>query len=69
MPDHTRTARGVVAALAAVAALVLAGNAGPAESAERPPGGGTGRMTDIGRSLASADRPDGSVPTPPSAPR
>ncbi|WP_077796285.1 hypothetical protein [Streptomyces sp. JHA26] len=68
MSDRTRTAeryaRGLVAAAVAVAALVLAGNAGPAPSAEDPPEGGSVRVEEVGGHLASDVRLDGSTPTP-----
>ncbi|GJF21356.1 hypothetical protein SHO565_19200 [Streptomyces sp. HO565] len=84
MPDPTRTAlgvpprpfrhwgryaRGVAAALAAVATLVLAANAGPAQSAERPPGGGTGRVGEVSDSLASTVRLDEDAWAPRPGPR
>ncbi|MET7270586.1 MULTISPECIES: hypothetical protein [Streptomyces] len=73
MHDRTRIAeryaRGVAAAVAAVAALVLAANAGPAQSAERPPGGGAGRVGEVSGSLASAVRHAGDTWAPRPAPR
>ncbi|MGV9288052.1 hypothetical protein [Streptomyces sp. NPDC003719] len=61
MPDRTRTAeryaRGVAAAVAAVAALVLAANASPAQSAED-------RVGEVTGSLAPDARPGEHAPAP-----
>ncbi|MFD8270777.1 hypothetical protein [Streptomyces flaveolus] len=52
-----------------MATLVLAANAGPAQSAERPPGGGTGRVGDVSDSLASTVRLDEDTWAPRPGPR
>ncbi|MGW0812487.1 hypothetical protein ACWD00_04360 [Streptomyces viridiviolaceus] len=71
MPDRTRSAerytRGLAAGVAAVAALVLAANMGPARAAEERPTGGGGRQQVVG---GPRDRcaPDASAPPAPAAP-
>ncbi|MCG8965971.1 MULTISPECIES: hypothetical protein [Streptomyces] len=52
-----------------MATLVLAANAGPAQSAERLPGGGTGRVGEVGDSLASTVRLDKDTWAPRPGPR
>ncbi|MFF8883457.1 hypothetical protein [Streptomyces flaveolus] len=52
-----------------MATLVLAANAGPAQSAERPPGGGSGRVGDVSDSLASTVRLDEDAWAPRPGPR
>ncbi|MEV7795853.1 hypothetical protein [Streptomyces sp. NPDC087512] len=56
-----RYARGAAAAVTAVAALVLAANAGPARSAEHPPAGVSVRAEPVEGSSAP-DTPGGGTP-------